>query len=219
MKKSFWISLICFATVIGCRKINDENGIGGKQAMQQDIKRFLAAKMNLMNQTRRDKVDDVIHKMDFGKMAIEGYNKKTRVVSVPVSNMDVHSFLSFLSVKASVHVNSDQPPRKTEKKRVTKVLFFVLDGELTDANIVEVSSANLSEEALDKDFVQIVKNEMPSFTGQVNVDQRTAATLKAFSGAGLTFYEGNANSLSQGFQRIDASTNAALELIRTKCNN
>jgi len=209
MKKKFWILLICFATVIGCRKISNENEIGGKQAIRQDIERFLAAKMDLMNQTRRDKVDDMINKMDFGKIAVEGYSRNTKVVSVPVSDVDVHAFLSFLSVKASVRVNSDQPIKKKEKNRVTKVLFFELDGELTDVNIVEVSSTELSEEMLNRDFIQIVKNEMPLFNGEVNVN-----SIDKIPSTNWTFDQGKVTS-STVLKRGGPANNGQIALMQT----
>jgi hypothetical protein len=68
-------------------------------------------------------------------------------------------------------------------------------------------------------FPGFLNTVTPLFNNATTADQRTAATIKAFAGSGLTFYEGDANSLSQGFQRIDATTSSALEIIRTKCSN
>jgi hypothetical protein len=43
--------------------------------------------------------------------------------------------------------------------------------------------------------------------------------MKAMQGSGLTFYEGNTGDLNSGFQRLDPSADADLNIIRTKCNN
>lgn len=53
--------------------------------------------MEMMNQIRANKVKEVISKMHFEGMKIQKFNKNTDVVSVPVSELNVHSFLSFLS--------------------------------------------------------------------------------------------------------------------------
>jgi hypothetical protein len=41
---------------------------------------------------------------------------------------------------------------------------------LVDANIVEVSSYELSEEMIQDQFVQIMNNQIPTFSGEVNVN-------------------------------------------------
>jgi hypothetical protein len=170
MKSTRLVAIIFAIAIFGCRKINTELSPLQVNTLQSNIEIFLQQRMTEMNTTRKEKVLNLLGKMQFASVKIERFNDDATVITVPLTDVNVHNFLSFMTVKDSPQPHSMATLKPKDKNHITKAFFVVRDGEIIDANIIDVSSNVFSEAKLDEKFIPVIQNKVSDFSGHINVN-------------------------------------------------
>jgi hypothetical protein len=170
MKRLLLVYMGLFSMVIACRKINDNRVANDLDVTESKIRAFIENKLQSARGIAASGLNETLRDIDFTSMTRWTFNKETDIIVGSIRNTNIHDFIP--AAKSSpVRMNSagGQPA----KHAVTRVVFFVKDDQITEGNIIEISSADLADREIENSFIDIIANRKTDFTGHLNVNSLT----------------------------------------------
>lgn len=173
MRKVFFLVSVCVLFIFSCRKIytTEKNDLSNEAKIAEiQVRQFLATELGKTKGKSKEKLADVISKIDFSTIRVEPFKHEVfsdikEVIIMDLPGINVDDFLN-LSKTETIEVRGSSTDTLKGHASITKVVFFQTASQIKEGNILHLSSPISNKEELDRDIVSIIMAKKQGFTGR-----------------------------------------------------